>query len=109
VVIILLEGLDKPESVATGWVKDFDSAKVEIIGHLVQGLSDYLNADHSEKDSEADTEIIGHLVQGLNDYLNADHSERDWEVMPLRFFPISHMPYGGWGGGVISDLGSKEI
>jgi hypothetical protein len=30
-VIEILEGLGKPESVATGWVKDFDSAKEKVI------------------------------------------------------------------------------
>jgi hypothetical protein len=56
-VVAILEGLEKPESVATGWVKDFDSAKVEVISHLVEGLSGYLNADRSEKDSETGTEV----------------------------------------------------
>jgi hypothetical protein len=35
-VVVILEGLEKPESVATGWVKDFDIAKVKIISHLVE-------------------------------------------------------------------------
>jgi hypothetical protein len=32
-VIEILEGLCKPESVATGWVKDFDSAKEKVISN----------------------------------------------------------------------------
>ena len=39
-VIEILEGFDKPESVATGWVRDFDSAKEKVISNLVEGLSD---------------------------------------------------------------------
>jgi hypothetical protein len=38
-VIGVLEGLDKPEPVATGgWVKDFDSAKEKVISNLVEGI-----------------------------------------------------------------------
>jgi hypothetical protein len=53
-VVEILEGLGEPESVATGWAKDFGSSKVTVINHLVQGPNDYLNAEKSEMDSETD-------------------------------------------------------
>jgi hypothetical protein len=72
-VIEILEGLEKPESVATGWVKDFDVAKEKVISHLVEGLScDYLNADHSEKDSEADTGGSDSTAAGIGDSLQGE-------------------------------------
>jgi hypothetical protein len=72
-VIEILKGLEKPESVATGWVKDFDVAKEKVISHLVEGLScDYLNADHSEKDSEADTEGSDSTAAGMGDSLQGE-------------------------------------
>jgi hypothetical protein len=55
-VIAILEGLEKPESVATGWAKDFDSYEAKIRDHLAEGLRGYLTAEHSENDSEMDTE-----------------------------------------------------
>jgi hypothetical protein len=39
---------------------------VEIIGHLVNGLNDYLNADSSERDSEADTEVSDATAAGVD-------------------------------------------
>jgi hypothetical protein len=72
-VIVILEGLlEKPESVATGWVKDFDSAKVKIVSYLVEGLRGYLNADHSEKDSEADTEVSDSTAAGMDNSLQGE-------------------------------------
>jgi hypothetical protein len=71
-VVVILEGLDKPESVATGWVKGFDSAKVKTIGHLVQGLNDYLNTDNSERDSETDTEGPDPTAAGMGDSLQGE-------------------------------------
>ena len=64
--------MDKPESVATGWVKDFDSAKEKVISHLVEGLSGYLNADNSEKESEADTEGPDSTAAGMGDSLQGE-------------------------------------
>jgi hypothetical protein len=66
-VIEILEGLGKPESVATGWFKDFYSAKEKVIGHLVEGSSDYLNADNSEKESETDVEDSDSTAAGMGD------------------------------------------
>jgi hypothetical protein len=71
-VVVILEGLDKPEPVATGWVKDFDSAKEKVISHLVEGLSGYLNADNSEKESEADTEGPDSTAAGMGDSLQGE-------------------------------------
>ena len=64
-MIEILEGLGKSESVATGWAKDLDSAKVEIINHLVHGLDVYLNADgEGEADSETDSEVSSATAAG---------------------------------------------
>jgi hypothetical protein len=70
-VVVILEGLEKPESVATGWVKakDFDSAKAKVIGHLVEGLRGYLTADNSENDSETDAEVSDSTAAGKDDSL----------------------------------------
>ena len=68
-VVVILEGLEKPESVATGWVKDFDSAKVKVIGHLAEGLRGYLTADNSENDSETDAEVSDSTAAGKDDSL----------------------------------------
>ena len=64
-VVVILEGLNKPESVATGWAKDFDSPIVPIINHLVHGLNDYLNAEQSEADSEIRRRIRKSQIQPL--------------------------------------------
>jgi hypothetical protein len=72
-VVVILEGLDKPESVATtGWVEDFDSAKEKVISHLVEGLSDYLNADNSEKESETNTEGSDSTAARMGDSLQGE-------------------------------------
>ena len=55
-MIAILEGLKKPELVATGWAKDFDSYNAKVKGHLAEGLRDYLTADHSENESEMGAE-----------------------------------------------------
>ena len=68
-MVVILEGLDKPESVATGWVKDFDSAKEKVISNLVGGLTDYLNADSSEKESETDEGGSDSTAAGMGDSL----------------------------------------
>jgi hypothetical protein len=80
-VVVILEGLDKPESVATGWVKDFDSAKVKIIGHLVHGLNDYLNADKSEGDSETDSEVSDATAAGGDKSLQGGPPQGDAQTL----------------------------
>jgi hypothetical protein len=68
-VVEILEGLGKPESVATGWAKDFDSAKVTISNHLIRGLNDYLNVEKRETDSETDSEVSDPTAAGMGDSL----------------------------------------
>ena len=68
-VIEILEGLGKPESVATGWVKDVDSAKEKVISNLVEGLTGYLNADNSDKESETDEDGSDSTAAGMGDSL----------------------------------------
>jgi hypothetical protein len=71
-VVVILEGLEKPESVATGWVKDFDSAKVKVIGHLAEGLRGYLTANSSKNDSETDAEVSDSTAAGKDDSLQGE-------------------------------------
>jgi hypothetical protein len=70
-VVVILVGSEKPGPVATWWVKDFGSTKVEVIVHLSgrSWLSGYLNADHSEEGPVADTEVSDSTAAGMDNSL----------------------------------------
>jgi hypothetical protein len=71
-VAVILKGLQKSETLATGWDDDFDSASVAIINLLVKGLDDYLSVERNETDSETDLEVSDPSAAGMGDSLQGD-------------------------------------
>jgi hypothetical protein len=68
--------LTESETLATGWDKDFDSAKVTIINHLVNGLNDYLRVERKETDSE----VLDPTAAGMGDSLQGGTPQGEEEV-----------------------------
>ena len=68
-VAVILKGLQKSETLATGWDDDFESASVAIINNLVKRLEDYLSVEMNETDSEMDLEVSDPSAAGKGDSL----------------------------------------
>jgi hypothetical protein len=51
-MIAILDGLEKSELDATGWVKNVDSYRAKVMDYLAQGLRDYLTTVHGEGDQK---------------------------------------------------------
>jgi hypothetical protein len=71
VMVAILEGLTKSETLATGRdvSDDFESASVAITNHLVKRLDDYLSVERNEADSETDLEVSDPSAAGKGDSL----------------------------------------